>query len=1224
MHLLALNLQKSSAINIAIYGNFSTPRSQEIVCARGNQVELLRPDDTGKLISICVTSVFAVVRSLLAFRLTGSNKDYLVIGSDSGKISVCEYDLTINDWKVVHCEVFGKTGCRRIVPGQYLAADPKGRAIMIAGIEKQKFVYIMNRDSENRLTISSPLEAHKSETIMFSLCGVDVGYENPIFAMIELEYAEADQDPSGEAARDVEKHLTYYELDLGLNHVVRKWSEPISRKANFLVTVPGGESGPSGVLICGENWVSYKHMGHEEIRTALPRRHDTPPDKDILITTATTHIQRDMYFFLLQSEIGDLYKVTLEINEMDSSIVDNLVVTVFDSIQPCNSLCITKSGCLFAASEFGNHSLYRFEGIGEDPNAVRAEKVMDQSLNEELGDDAASASRVALTFHAESKLGNLSLLDEIQSLAPITDLLVDEMSGDDAPQIHTLCGKGNRSSLRILRHGISVTELAVSELPGRPTAVWTVRGSSDAEGDKYIVVSFANATLVLSIGDTVEEVTDSGFVANTCTLDVCLMDNGALLQVHSNGITVIKPNRPPVEWKPPRGKKIEKASVNPRQLVISLQGGRVTYFQLDEAGNLNEIESLDLELEVSCLDIGEIPEGRTGSPFIAVGCWDNTVRILSVAETDFFKQRSMVTLKARPESVCFARIAVESKVTAAYAAGIRDASLDFNLYMHVGLQNGVMHRLAVDPVTGSTSDARQRVLGLKPVKLFRVVVQGHRGVLALTNRAWLNYFYQGRHLQTPLSYECMEYASNFASELCPEGIVAVTGNTLRILAVDNLGSMFNQVVIPLRYTPRKMCRMPGTRALVIIESDHNEYNEAIKAQIAANSGIDPNKQQGDKEDDMEVDDQEPTYVPLRGPIPRTDGIWASCIRILEPASGETHCLLELSDNEAAFSVCTCKFASREEETYLIVGTAKDLTLHPRTHKGCFIHVYRLVENTLQLLHKTEIEEVPLALCEFRGKLLVGIGKTLRLYDCGKKKLLRKCQNELFPNMIAKITTYGDRIYVGDMCESVHFAKYKRLENAIVIFADDTLPRFTTSLTLLDYDTVGGSDKFGNFFVLRVPEDVNDEVEHLSGARMLWDQGLLNGASSKCDHIAQYYLGETITSMSKCALFPGKMESIVCTTITGGIFCFVPLQSNEEIKFYQHLEMFLRQESSNLCQRDHLSYRSCFQPVKCVIDGDLCELYSNLSYDKQQELAGDVGKTPVEITKKMEITRANIL
>jgi hypothetical protein len=34
------------------------------------------------------------------------------------------------------------------VPGQYLAIDPKGRAVMIGAIEKQKLVYILNRDAQ--------------------------------------------------------------------------------------------------------------------------------------------------------------------------------------------------------------------------------------------------------------------------------------------------------------------------------------------------------------------------------------------------------------------------------------------------------------------------------------------------------------------------------------------------------------------------------------------------------------------------------------------------------------------------------------------------------------------------------------------------------------------------------------------------------------------------------------------------------------------------------------------------------------------------------------------------------------------------------------------------------------------------------------------------------------------------------------------------------------------
>jgi splicing factor 3B subunit 3 len=39
--------------------------------------------------------------------------------------------------------------------------------------------------------------------------------------------------------------------------------------------------------------------------------------------------------------------------------------------------------------------------------------------------------------------------------------------------------------------------MAVSPLPGNPTAVWTIKRSLADEYDAYIIVSFSNATLVL-------------------------------------------------------------------------------------------------------------------------------------------------------------------------------------------------------------------------------------------------------------------------------------------------------------------------------------------------------------------------------------------------------------------------------------------------------------------------------------------------------------------------------------------------------------------------------------------------------------------------------------------------------------------------------------------------------------------------------------------------------
>ena len=53
------------------------------------------------------------------------------------------------------------------------------------------------------------------------------------------------------------------------------------------------------------------------------------------------------------------------------------------------------------------------------------------------------------------------------------------IANEDTPQVYAACGRGPRSSLRIMRHGLEVTEMAVSELPGSPNAVWTVKKRAD-------------------------------------------------------------------------------------------------------------------------------------------------------------------------------------------------------------------------------------------------------------------------------------------------------------------------------------------------------------------------------------------------------------------------------------------------------------------------------------------------------------------------------------------------------------------------------------------------------------------------------------------------------------------------------------------------------------------------------------------------------------------------
>lgn len=224
----SLTLNQTTGITHSICGSFTKADQDELVVSKGKVLEMYKVDaDTRKLKLIYRQEVFGLIRSILPFRLMGMTKDFIVVGSDSGRIVILEFDLEQNCFVKIHQETFGKTGVRRIVPGEYLATDPKGRAVMIGAIEKQKFVYILNRDSNNQLTISSPLEAFKPHVLTLAMVGVDVGIENPQFACLEIDYGDLDQSFSAVNTGNYQKTLTLYEMDLGLNHVIRKNIFPV-------------------------------------------------------------------------------------------------------------------------------------------------------------------------------------------------------------------------------------------------------------------------------------------------------------------------------------------------------------------------------------------------------------------------------------------------------------------------------------------------------------------------------------------------------------------------------------------------------------------------------------------------------------------------------------------------------------------------------------------------------------------------------------------------------------------------------------------------------------------------------------------------------------------------------------------------------------------------------------------------------------------------------------
>jgi splicing factor 3B subunit 3 len=225
------------------------------------------------------------------------------------------------------------------------------------------------------LIISSPLEAHKNRTLVFDVVALDVDFLNPIFACIEVDYEPFDDYQEGKDIRngDIPKVLTYYEHDLGVNHVTRKSSETVPATANKLIPVPGSlNGGPGGVFICSEDTLTYTRLYKSErekkedqvgpLTVHLPKREGA--DQPVLIVSYTMLKQKSgEYFFLVQSELGDVFKLTWQIN--DSKQMSSLSLQYFDTLPVASALSLFKFGFLFIGSEFGNNYLLQFKNIGK-------------------------------------------------------------------------------------------------------------------------------------------------------------------------------------------------------------------------------------------------------------------------------------------------------------------------------------------------------------------------------------------------------------------------------------------------------------------------------------------------------------------------------------------------------------------------------------------------------------------------------------------------------------------------------------------------------------------------------------------------------------------------------------------------------------------------------------------------------------------------------------------
>lgn len=1077
----SLTLCQSGSIDCAIGGHFTDARHFEFALGRGGELELVQVDlGSGKVRSVCRTPVFAIIHSVRVVRGGVAGRDRLVVSSDSGHLSIVEYDQQSEDWKIVSVSGnFGRSGCRKNVPGQYLVCDAsESRAVLVASVENEKLLFLLQPDgtfsSDAPIALPVPQSSGSPDAnfVIFGACAVHLPSTSSAAALLAFAVLEATAS-SG-------KILTVYEIDVqGKN--INTHSTAVSATANIVAAVP---SKPGHILVGSEGAVSCYAIslgpspklvltGTVNVMANVGRGESS----GLLITAllALPGASASTALVLAQAENGHV--VTAEMDAGGSlQAVSKLVLPV--SIGPCTSIAMChggaaaeEGGVLLCAGEHTSHDFFHLSGPRQAPT--------------------------------------LRLLDSLPNHGPSTDMLVDDVIGQNSPQVLLLGGRGSSARLRILTPGCLADDFATTSLPvrwGKPTGMFSLRRAQDAvkvDGgvDAFILISYPSMTVVLEVGNEVTQCRPGeagvpAFETAYRTLGAIMLADGAILQIHTRGLRHIQSaDGPPSDWPAPEMKQVERCCYNQSQVLLALTGGELVYFEVNANAAEGEppiVEqgTVDLGKEVTSMDLGDVHEGsgRHTNAFAAVAFWDDTLQIISLASQDQLAMRANSSFLSKPESVCMQYTAVGG-----------GSSATVNIALYVGLGNGDLIKMAVHSMTGVLSVSKQFVVAVRaptPVSLIRVrlppLSEGSAaldGVLACSSRTILLYSLPatsahpfGEEVDCMVPLRRLDAVCRISTPTHSHGLAYIYRGKFAFCELKNLREAFQESDVPLKYTPRKMSRAPGTSLVAVVETD-----QCLQASGggASSSGSSSGSRRGGSNTSTAMDVVDASHGNSdRGESQlfsrSAPGKWSSCLRVVNVATRSTEALVDFSNNKAAFSVAALNFSDKNVVvvnkdgaadggggqgvagggaaagsstaystlSYVVVGAATGLA-GPSFGSGSSysLETYSMQDGKLTFVHTTEIEDVPLAMIAFQDKLLVGIGRCLRLYDLGRKKLLRKCEVRGFPTHIMRLTARGDRVFVGDATNSVTFVKYSLMDNTLRIFAEENRhPRYVCFLS----------------------------------------------------------------------------------------------------------------------------------------------------------------------------------
>ncbi|KAI8809869.1 mono-functional DNA-alkylating methyl methanesulfonate N-term-domain-containing protein [Cladochytrium replicatum] len=959
----------------------------------------------------------------------------------------------------------------------------------------------------------------------------------------------------------------------------------IDKTAHTLIPVqqPWG-----GVIIIGEESFTYVCYSPKVCVTV-----DIVPPK--LIKCWCPIGGEDRKRFLLADVYGRLFLLFL-VSDADGEQIVDMKLEQLGETSLASAIAYLDNGYVFIGSHFGDSQLVK---LLEEQNALGA---------------------------------YLKIVDTYNNLAPIRDFRVVDLEKQGQGQIVAVCGGFKGGSVRVIRNGIGINEIAELEVHGLKN-VFSLRQNYGDIFDSLLIMSFVRETrtfLTTGEGEMIELESDNVgslatseqtlFCANAINDQIVQVTESQLLLMDCEGKVVT------ARWASEDGKRISHAAGSPTQVLLAVGRQEVYYFEIGSQ-NLNLVGKTTMEHDISCVDITPWEADGERASHVLVGLWtDISIRLLAIP-----------TLEQVAKENLGGEILCRSVLTTAFE-GIR--------YVFAALADGHLFSFVVNTSPSSSKvelTSKKRVsLGSQPINLRRFRSNdGKTNVFASSDRPTVIYSSNQKLLFSNVNMKEATTMTPYNIEATPHSLALVSGDTLRIGTMDQIQKLHVRT-FPIGEDINRIAYQESTSTFAILSTTmrpESGENEDGTAEMSWTSSVSRTSA-------------------LRVTSVVAEEMEEQCfLRVLDGQTFEVISTFKLDTNEKALALESMTFPSSTQE-YYVVGTAYILPEEddPRSGRvlvfevgrpnsfdgangeaggmaGALADAWSATRPKLTLLAERKVEGAVFAIASLKGRLIAAVNSKIQVYGwegsdataqtsssattATGATALASLPAKLVPIcahhgnvVVILLSVYDDKyIAVGDMLKSVtilehipatmpNFHDPPMLDTSpgaappasrtgtpehLVEVARDFGTVWTTSVHALDDTTVVGTDDSDNMLIWRrrVQGQTEDERRTLS----------VFGVMHLGHSVNRIRSGSLVMQLGDTEEPVAKPKMLFCTV--EGMIGVIATVSAEVFGILSKVEENMTKYTFPVGNLEHFSYRTyetdrIVRDRTAILDGDLLE------------------------------------